>query len=211
MKVNIKKIDITIEGITPLIMHNDTLCNPLHPITKKMKEISGVRKKTDEHHLAMARIEWGSSFYEDKELGIYMPTKSIFATIKSAAKKSKQGKVIVNAINFSHAIGFPLNGLKGQTSDKLWKKINAEGLQPYVFCESVTVGRAKIMRTRPIFHKWSVDFDVMLDTEVLTIEDFKSFCEIAGSQCGLCEHRPEKGNGSYGRFELTKFEVKDGR
>lgn len=206
MKSNIQNIEITIEGTTPLIMHSDVLCNPLNPMSKKMKEISGIRKKTDEHHLAMARIEWEASFYYNEELGFYMPTKCLFATIKSAAKKSKKGKLVVNAINFSSAIGFPLSNLKNKTPKDLWDIESSNGSKVYAHCESVVVGMARIMRTRPIFQKWEVKFDVMLDKEVMSIEEFRSLLDIAGMQCGLCELRPERGNGSYGRFEVTRFE-----
>jgi len=205
MQTNLSNMNVRIEGVTPLIMHSDVLCNPLNPMAKKMKEISGIRKKSDEHHLAMARIEWEASFYYNESLGFYMPSKCLFATIKSAAKKSKKGKLIVNATNFSSAIGYSLNGLKGKTPVDLWDVENESGSKVYAHCESVVVGAARIMRTRPIFNKWSVNFDLLLDRELVSVDEFRSLLDIAGSQCGLCELRPERGNGSYGRFEVTEF------
>src|SRR5215469_12842136 len=87
-----KKFSVNIKGITPLIMHCDKACDPLHPICKAQKEISSIRKKTDEHHIALSKLDFEAALYYDDKLGIYMPSKCLRGCIKAAAKKYKLGK-----------------------------------------------------------------------------------------------------------------------
>ena len=47
-------------GIAPLLMHNGSLANPLNPKVKEMKEITSLRKKTDENHLELQRLEFAA-------------------------------------------------------------------------------------------------------------------------------------------------------
>ena len=199
---NIKKYNVHIKGITPLIMHCDKACNPLHPITKKMKEITCIKKKTDEHHLALSRIEFEASMYYDENLGIYMPSKCLQGCIKSSAKKFKKGRQ-TKAIILDEPIGYPLIPFKGKDIDYLYNETNKSGERPYVFIENVVVGMA---RTRPIFHKWEVKFGLFLDTELLPEQELQTIIETAGYEYGLCELRPERATGSYGKFELISFQ-----
>lgn len=208
MRANYQDISIKFKGKTPFIPHNDILCDPLHPKTKQFKEITSVRKKTDDHYCAMARLEWEASFYFNEELGFYISTKALFSCIQGAAKKSRKGKDVINAVSFENYIGYPINELKGKSIKDLWEATNEDsGEKSFVFTESVVVSRARIMRTRPIIENWSVDFDVRLDTEVTPLDEFKNQLEIAGQYIGLGDCRPEGGNGFYGRFELEKFKV----
>lgn len=201
---NSKKIKVKIEGITPLIMHCDKACIPLHPLNKKIKEITTIRNKTDEHYLALARIEYEAAMYYDEELGVHMPSKCLHGCIKSAAKKYKLGKQ-TKAIMLDEAIGYPLIPYKGKTIEELYNILNKDGGQVYVFVENVRVGTAKVMRTRPIFNKWCVEFNLYLDTELLQEKDLRMILDTAGYEYGLCELRPGLANGNYGKFEVKEF------
>ena len=53
----VQTIGFRFVGIAPLLMHNGALANPLNPLVKEMKAITGLRKKTDEHHLELQRLE----------------------------------------------------------------------------------------------------------------------------------------------------------
>jgi hypothetical protein len=200
-----KTFSIDIEGISPLIMHSDKLVDPLHPMKKMMSEISCIKNKKDEHHLAMAKIEWEAGLYYDEEYGPYIPSKCLQACIKSAAKKSKKGTA-TRAILVNDAVGSSLKGFEKETPATLWAKKDKNGKKSHVFSESVVVMRARIMRTRPIFHTWSINFEVTIDTSEFDVKDFRNILDYAGNYSGLCELRPEKAGGSYGRFKITNFE-----
>lgn len=201
---NIKKFSVHIKGVTPLIMHSDKACNPLHPITKKIKEITSIKKKTDEHHLALSRIEFEAATYFDEKLGIYMPAKCLQGCIKAAARKYKKGKQ-TKAVILDEAIGYSLIPYQGKTIEQLYNETNKSGDHPYVFIENLVVGMARIMRTRPMFHKWEVKFGLFLDPELLPESDLKMILQTAGYEYGLCELRPGRATGNYGKFELVDF------
>jgi hypothetical protein len=197
----LKKYMVEITGITPLVMHSDKLCNPLHPMTKQMKEITSVRKKTDEHHLAMARIEWEASLYYDETLGLYMPSKNLRGCIRGAAKKYKLGKC-TKAMNLVDPLGYPIIGYEGCSIENLWEGKSKSGAAKHIFCESVTVNRAKIMRTRAIFTKWAVKFDMYLQIEILSERQIKQILDTAGFEYGLGDLRPENATGNFGKFTV---------
>src|SRR5260221_5212092 len=205
----LKRYNVHLKSLSPVIMHSDKLCNPLNPITKKIKEISSIGKnKKDEHYIAMARLEWEGGMYYNEELGVYMPSKTLMGCFQAAARKFKLGKA-TKAVTIDCAIGTPLIGYKGMTIEKLWNATNKAGEQTHVFCETVVVSRARIMRTRSIFPKWEVNFDLYLNVELLSIEQLTKIIETAGFEYGLCELRPELATGTYGRFTLESIkEVK---
>jgi len=200
---NVKKYSVYIKGVTPLIMHNDTLCDPLLPISKQMKEITCIRKKTDEHHLAMARIEFEAALYYNENLGVYMPSKCLLGCIKAAAKKYKKGKQ-TKAVILDEALGYPLIPYKGKNPQSLYDE-ESQGAKIYVHRESIVVNMSKVMRTRPIFHRWEVKFGFLLDTELLPERDMQMILDTAGYEYGLCELRPGLATGNYGTFRVEEF------
>ena len=200
----LKKYSVTIQGITPLIMHCDKLCNPINPITKKMKEISSLRKKTDEHHLAMARIEWEAGLHWDDDIGLYMPSKCLRACIQASARKYKLGKCI-KGLNLEDVLGTPILGYEKKTIEQLWNAKTKSGSPQHLFCESVVVNRGRIMRTRPIFNTWGVKFNLFLQIELLTEQQLRQIMDTAGFEYGLCELRPELATGSNGKFSVEIF------
>ena len=201
---NTKKYAVHIKGATPLVMHCDKACNPLHPLSKRLKEITCVRKKTDDHHLALARLEFEAAMYYDKKLGVYMPSKCLQGCIKAAAKKFKLGRQ-TKAVILEEAMGSPLIPYEGRSIESLYQETNEEGEHPYVFIENLVVGMARIARTRPMFHKWEVKFNLFLDTELLPENDLEKILEVAGYEYGLCELRPGRATGNYGTFTVESF------
>ena len=200
----LKKIKVTLKSISPLIMHSDQGINPAHPLSVKMKEISGIRKKTLDHHKAMSRIEFELGLYWMEDLGVYIPCKVLMGAIKAAARMSKRGKE-TRGITIDAAIGIPIKGYEKSTPEQLWSITDKTGNQKHVFIEPVNVQRAKILRTRPIFPSWEITFDLYLDTETFNPNELKALIEKAGFECGIMECRPQRVTGNYGRFEVVEF------
>ena len=71
----LKRYKIHLKSISPLVMNKDTLADPLHPLTKQMKELTAIKKKVDEHHLAIARLQWNAALYFDDDIGTYCKRK----------------------------------------------------------------------------------------------------------------------------------------
>lgn len=183
-------LTIKITGTSPLMMHADTFANPLHPTTKAHKELTSVRKKSDDMHEAIARSEFIAGAYWDKVNGFYIPGANLDATFLAGAKLSRQGTqwkrgalVVTDKVKLLH------DG--PATPEALWEN------PAFVDCRGVKVGTAKIMRYRPIFREWAAELEVALNTEVLNISEAKKAIEDAGALIGTCEYRPR-----FGRFEV---------
>ncbi|KKL51095.1 hypothetical protein LCGC14_2298910 [marine sediment metagenome] len=67
--------------------------------------------------------------------------------------------------------------------------------------QTVVVVRARIVRSRPRFDKWELEFIINNIDERITPEILKMVLEGAGRFKGIGDYRPK-----YGRFDVIKFE-----
>lgn len=65
----------------------------------------------------------------------------------------------------------------------------------------VVIMRARIMRARPLFPKWALEFTLEYDEELISKEKLKEMLDFAGQRVGIGDYRP-----LYGRFIVTKFQ-----
>lgn len=184
-----KDLQFKLTSDCPMIMHAATTVDPLHPLTKAMKQITGKRKKTDSDHEEMARIEFTAGLYMN-DSGPILPADCMEACLIGAAKTKRMGKdakagmmVLVDA---------PLEYVGPRTSDGLWLD---DGFR---FVKRVRVGTASVMRTRPIFREWSAIVTVRYEDGILDRHVIDEWMNIAGATVGLCDWRPR-----YGRFTAT--------
>jgi hypothetical protein len=200
----LRKYLIHLKSISPFVMNCDVLANPLHPTTKKLKEITSLKNKQDEHHLAIAKLQWEASLYYDEEIGVYLSSKMIIGCLRASARKEKKG-LQIKAVIVDCLPGTPLLGYEGMTPTKLWTLKNKKGDQIHVFTEAVVVQRSKTMRTRAIFPHWEAKFEILLNTEILAEAEFKRILERAGFEYGVGELRPQLASGVFGRFNLIEM------
>lgn len=185
-------LTIKLTGNGPILMHSDRLANPLDPIKKKMATISGKRKKTDEDHEQMARIEWEAGMYHDADIGPYIPGRMLKAGLIAGAKKTKDSPKVKSGV-LVMTDKSPLEYKGPRDIEKMW----AAG--SFADIRSVVVQRARLMRCRPIFSDWSATFELMFDDTVVDRADILRFAETCGQMIGIGDYRPEKG-GDFGRF-----------
>lgn len=179
---------ITVSGTAPLIMHNGRLSDPLDPATKSLKAITGLRKKSDEDHEAMSRVEHAGGLYLDPDIGPYLPADNIWRALLDAAKKTKQGKTFQEAVIITTDVN-PLSYNGPRDAAGLYADAN------FVFRKSVKNQMNRVMRTRPIFQTWSTSAEGVCDEALLNFRDLKEIAERAGAVIGLGDWRPR-----YGRF-----------
>lgn len=189
------KVKVRIEGVQPTLMHNNQACNPLNRFAKAMKAITGKRKKTDEDIEALARIEWESGLYFSPELGPYYPAVNIEAMLCSAAKKLKKGTDVKQSVRV-FPLEIPLQYTGPRDLDGL-KKIafsgdKVEG-EDFFDMRAVGVQGATIMRTRPRFNKWALEFEIIADEATFNRDDIIHILTIAGNKIGLSDYRPRYG------------------
>jgi hypothetical protein len=185
-----KELKFTIHGIVPMLLHNGQLADPLNEHAKALKEVSGKRKKTDADHAEMARIEWHGSLYLDDKQRPVVPGENIEAMLVKAGKKQRLGE--------QFKAGILSNGLwvikhdGPQTIKALWEDKRFRDRR------GARVAGSKVMRTRPIFRSWSINFSVQYLPELLNESQVIEAVRTAGRIIGLCDYTPK-----YGRFEVA--------
>jgi len=63
----------------------------------------------------------------------------------------------------------------------------------------------RILRHRPMFHDWMLEFEIDLDEEIMSEKLLRQIVDAAGKRIGLGDFRPEC-KGPYGRFVVTNWE-----
>lgn len=178
-------------GVVPLHQHNGRLANPLDLWSKRIKEVSGKRVKTDADHEELFRLEWyGSLYLEDGKPCI--PGPCVDATLINAAKKSKKGAQ-AKAGMLCEA-NFPITHDGDEDMEKLWLD------ERFRFQALMRVGTAKVVRTMPSFFPWSVIIAVSYNDSLLNAADIDRFVKIGGEQIGILEGRPR-----FGRYNAQKL------
>jgi hypothetical protein len=171
-----------------LLMHSVRLANPMAPLTKRMKALTSIRKKTDENLAEIADIEFEGGLYHDEKLGPYIPGLWIDACMVDGGKLNKNGtKIKQSAICLDDMVPLEYEGprsLEKLRSDPKFRDVRA-----------VTVGQAKTMRCRPKFTGWAAQFTVQFDPTLINRNELIAAVHAAGQTKGIGDFRPR-----FGRF-----------
>lgn len=187
------KYRIEVVGSMPMLMHCDVLTDPLHPLTKEMKQVSRKRVKTDEDHELMSWLEFRASLYVSPLTGeIVIPSGNLMKCLIEGARQTKSGAKVERGVTML-GIEFPLEYHGPRTAEELFAEAK------YVDRRSVKVSTARVMRTRPIFREWSLSAEAYADPSVCSKDDLTDIVTNAGRFIGLGDNR----KGGYGRFSAT--------
>lgn len=194
-----KQIKVVIGG-PALLMHNGQLADPRNPYSKAMKEVTSKKKKSDEDHEEIARREFQGGLYHDDEIGPYLPGEAVQAMLVEASRKSKQGREFVSVSVEEDMIPLEYKGPRDR--DALWKD------EKFVFTKGVKNQQNRVMRTRPIFRNWKIEFTITIDDDAsVNVEDVQRALDIGGRKVGLGDWRPGSPKGGrYGRFFVDSFQ-----
>ncbi len=187
-----KKLKIKIKGVTPLLMHNDRLANPLLKVSKDFKAISRKRNKTDEDILTLADMEWKAGIYYDKALGPYISDSMIHAVLREGAKLNKLGTTVKRALIVTTEKA-PLIYKGTRDIEELAK------IDKHRDIRTVVIARARTLRARPCFPEWALEFEVAYHQQSLEESDIIVIANNAGF-CGLGDYRPR-----FGRFIVEEI------
>lgn len=196
--MDIQKIDIRVEGITPLIIHNVNMANPLNEWNQKIKEISGKRKKTEADLLALQKLEFQGGLYYDNSLGPYLPSQYFEAAIAPSLYSLKRiNKKTTRASLFADEAKIKLLYDGPRDIETLWKAGKFHRI------DMVKVMSARVLRCRPCFQTpWAAEFSITIIPTMLNPGDVKEALIYAGHIEGVGDWRPK-----FGRFNVVKFDV----
>ena len=180
-----KIVEVTIKGISPLLMNRPDLLD----ISDKAKEkLAG---------LDLSNQQFEQKQYRNVDGKLYIPETHLKSALISGGKSIKvkgKGKATYSKILGYAAVVEPAEILHKKT--KLEKFI-------VLAVNPNTKGRNAL--TRPMLREWEADFRVEYEDDEIPEEVLKLALDNAGKRVGIGDWRPEK-KGVYGRFIVTRFE-----
>ena len=188
---------IEITGLRPLLMKNGRLADPMDPATKAFKAANKKpsRSRTDDDLIEIAHLEWLGSLYWDDEVGPYLPGDNALGMLVEAGKLQRQGKDIQRGLIIKHDVN-PLSYRGSRTLDELWADEN------FRLMKGIKQGKNRIMRCRPIFRQWAVNFEGTTDPSIVDFDVLVDIVERAGRMVGLGDWRPR-----YGLFDAKVIDL----
>lgn len=174
-----QKIEVEIEGETPLLMHS---CHNMMQEQVKKNPTKQYDPVIDAEKVA----------YRSKNGDLFIPARCIKASLINAAAWSKFGKKSAKPIVAGCTRIEPLEVSLGV------KKYEID-LRP------VVVVKQRIIRARPCLDKWKAKFQIIYNEKMIGNPNIlREFLEDAGQRIGLLDNRPQT-YGENGCFKVTKF------
>ena len=207
----IRRFEAAVSGTAPLLLSNNLCSDPLSQAAKDKKFFTSKRTKSDDDHMALRLIDWVHSGYwtqpgkvviDDIEnsvnfegfANLTLPSQNFARCLRNGATAFKLGKEVARALIVENE---PLIKYDGP-------RTASEMIQQGQFVLTSPVVRQKVTNwvTRLILPAWSVNYQVTVDDERISVDDLERICQTAGRFEGLGTWRPR-----YGRFstELTEL------
>ena len=174
----IEKYYVQIKGVRPLLMHapNGLGNNP--------------QRRRGEHPSPQEAVE--AALYKDPQGNIVIPALNVKAMLREAGRNYK---ISGRRMTYGAAIR------AGIDIEPFYIPLRHNGLK--IDIRPVVVQRSRILRVRPRFDEWGLEFYIInKDPNVLLRDTMRRIVEDAGKWIGLCDYRPE-----FGLFSVEKFEV----
>ena len=177
------ELTLTLSGDRPLVVKSDRGVNPLDPLARELAKFTGKRKKTEEDHEMISRLEYELGLYWDEDLGPFIPTGNVHKALVEGARQSKLGRTIEQGC-FPLEVRVPILYDGPRTINGLFDSPD------HVYKVSVGVGMKRTMRTRARFPKWALQVPFVLDPEKVDADTFAEIAAVTGRFIGIGERRP---------------------
>lgn len=182
------EIQISIEGVTPLLMNRFTDAAQQKASSNTTTSTVGDKGSTREQ--AEQKL-----YTNDDVIGIPQP--NLLRCLIDAGKWFKVGRNKVTTQQSSilpacvdiEGVFIPLRH-EGWEVDSRPVRIPSTG--------------GRILAHRPSFEKWALDFTADLDTDILGRQLFRDIVDAAGKRIGLGDFRPDR-KGPFGKFVVTSW------
>lgn len=183
-----QKVNIIIKGTKPLLFNK-------FGGNSEEETVRGKRVQLSPRDEALNRL------YREKDGTIYIPFTWLAGCVRHVAgsfkpqlnKKMKSAKGLVGG-----SVIFPADKIR------FCKKLKDSDTEIYSTSAVIPATKGRIMVHRPMLREWSAEFQVEIDTELLTTDEVHQMFKDAGQRAGIGDYRISKG-GPFGTFEVTKF------
>jgi hypothetical protein len=179
-----EKINVTIQGITPILFNRfrDTA------IEGKSKKRTGAMEESD--------IE--DKLYKDENGKVQLPAVYLKNAITESAKQFKiVGK---NKATYSKIVGSSVE------VQPFYIELDVGKYEVFRISAVNPMTKGRMMTERPKFDKWSATFQIILNDNQVDVSVMNEILEHAGKYVGVGDWRPEK-KGMFGKFMITSYKV----
>jgi len=175
----LQKVNVTIEGISPLLMHR----YPLEPV-------EALDKKAPAEQAEIAA-------YRNPESGkLYVQGYAVQRALVSGGTFSKgRGRASLQKQVAASILVTP-------------EEIPLEPQEYIIDARPVVIPstRGRIVRYRPRFEQWELRFNIEYENDLITEPQLKQIVIDTGTRVGLLDFRPEK-KGMFGRFQISSWDA----
>lgn len=185
-------LTLRITGITPLMVHNDRLADPLDEYAKALKALPN--KKTEEVIEEMARIEWEGGLVMGPE-GPCLRGQQLWKSVVEGARFTKNGRDVERGAQV--VVGSMLAPILydgPRDLEGMWESGR------FVDRRTVKVGMQRVARTRPRWDVWACEATFTLLPSVIEPADFLRYATTAGELVGIGDGRTL----GYGRYTVER-------
>ena len=170
-------VEITVTGISPLLMHRF----PMEPI-------EALEKKPIKEQAEVAA-------YRDEQGGLYVPGVNVQRALVAAASFSKgKGRASLQKVAAACLMVSPQR-LDLGTADYIIDS------RPVVIPST----KGRIVRHRPCLEDWEITFTLEWDDTLLSKKQVRQIVDDMGMRVGLLDFRPER-KGPFGRCKVTNWQ-----
>jgi hypothetical protein len=213
---------VTLEGVTPLMMHRDNL--EFKAIVEKWQRDPANRDKSIPGDDRSPAWNWIGSLYHDGK-AVALPTDCVMASCMGAGAeiKAPRGRRTLKAQTQSGMafadpfLAFTVNGghpvsmgdvLALQGDEQFENHLTrSRDLGFALDVRRARIGTSKHVRVRPVFEAWQARGVLNVWDDILTADLLGTVFYLAGDKYGLCEWRPSlRRPGPFGRFRATVTE-----
>lgn len=182
-----KTYSVTIKGVSPLLVNR----------FKEQAEVPQKMKKAGKKDYGTPREQAEATAYLDDDGRAWVPTtwvKGALATVSSDYKLPSSRKSVKSVIG----------GAVIPNEEKAYFLENHTRKSIEIDSRPCVVQRARIMRHRARFEKWSLTVNLQIEDSILDPNNVHEMLCDSGRRAGIGDFRPAKG-GPFGRFSVTKW------
>lgn len=194
-EADMQKIDVRIAGIAPLLQHRRPF--PEEELENKPEPRSGIPDWS---------LEAETSLYKLDDGNIYQPADHIHASMVKGAVNFQipgKGKKTFKDLTNAAVVVEPDCILHGLVFDG-FEKPDSNGHCVVVDKRWVVVNRSRVLRYRPKFEEWALEFAISVLDEQYPAVVVRDVLDWAGKYVGIGDFRPR-----FGRFQVTHWDVSD--
>jgi hypothetical protein len=185
-----KSIEVTIRGVTPLLIHR---FGEEAEQARATRQVKVDREDPREAAHRVAYIAKDGTFYFNA-FAIPNSMSNAGANHKMRGSRKSLRFVVPSAVRMASDAVTILNG-EGPAKDF---EVDSRPV-------TIPATKGRIMRHRPRFDQWGASFTMYVNDDLLAVETAHQLLNEAGMTVGIGDFRPEK-RGPFGTFRVIKFE-----